>query len=309
MKYLFFLSGEYPKLAQAEVESLFGKVHVLTSSLLFLEANDLNLALATRLGYTKQIAKILSQGESMDDFTDMILENTYKISLQHIAGEEIFLKDLANKLYANQINPKVNIHHPAHHYIFYRLEKTIFATEEIYFNDDDPHKRRSHLKLYNHPTSMHPKLAKAMINLAGTKSFIDPFCGTGGLVIEGLLMGLDAKGSDISAELVNKAKENAKEFDVVGEFIKKDALHMVKKTPAIITDLPYGKNSCVSQEITSLYEDFFLLAQKLTPCLVIGIADTTNIRSLLKSSSWNVTKEFSIYMHKSLTRKIIVLQQ
>lgn len=58
---------------------------------------------------------------------------------------------------------------------------------------------------------MPPKLAQVMLNLAGLKpgqSFYDPFCGTGGILVEGVGMGLRCYGSDISPEAVEKAKHN-----------------------------------------------------------------------------------------------------
>lgn len=58
---------------------------------------------------------------------------------------------------------------------------------------------------------MPPKLAQVMLNLAGLRSgqsFYDPFCGTGGILVEGVGMGLKCYGSDISPEAVEKAKHN-----------------------------------------------------------------------------------------------------
>jgi tRNA G10 N-methylase Trm11 len=54
-----------------------------------------------------------------------------------------------------------------------------------------------------------PKLAQILINLAGAPGKIwDPFCGSGTLVMEGLLMGRDMMGSDIKPEHVEGAKKN-----------------------------------------------------------------------------------------------------
>ena len=54
-----------------------------------------------------------------------------------------------------------------------------------------------------------PKLAQMMINLTGVEGKIwDPFCGTGTLVMEGLLMGHDMLGSDIDARVLEGAKKN-----------------------------------------------------------------------------------------------------
>jgi len=55
-----------------------------------------------------------------------------------------------------------------------------------------------------------PKLAQMMVNIAGgdkSKTLLDPFCGSGTVLGEALLMGYaDVVGSDISAEAVNDTK-------------------------------------------------------------------------------------------------------
>jgi tRNA (guanine10-N2)-dimethyltransferase len=309
MTYLFSLSKDHLELAKAEITALFGESSALSSSLLILHQPTLSLTQASRLGLTRTISNILLCATTLEELLELTLSNTFKITVHAYSPNALSSQALAELLYARQTQPRVNLHNPSHHYVFYWFADVIFATEEIYVNQDTPHSRRSHLKQYNHPTSIHPKLARAMINLSGQDTFIDPFCGAGGIVIEGLLMGLSASGSDINQFLITKAKENAKQLALTTPFTCKDALTLSQKTPAIVTDLPYGKNSMLSESLTSLYEKFFLLAQTLTPTLVIGVAASLPLTTLLASTSWQQQHEFSLYVHKSLTRKICVLTQ
>lgn len=56
-----------------------------------------------------------------------------------------------------------------------------------------------------------PKLAQTIINLSvgiNSGKIYDPFCGTGVVLQEALLMGFDVLGSDISARMVEYSKEN-----------------------------------------------------------------------------------------------------
>ncbi|MBU1018285.1 hypothetical protein KKA33_04640 [Patescibacteria group bacterium] len=56
---------------------------------------------------------------------------------------------------------------------------------------------------------MPPKLAQILINLTGIKGRIwDPFCGSGTLIMEGLLMGCEMIGSDINLKHIEGAKRN-----------------------------------------------------------------------------------------------------
>lgn len=54
-----------------------------------------------------------------------------------------------------------------------------------------------------------PKLAQIIVNLARpTKSVLDPFCGTGVILQEAVLMGLQAYGSDLEPRMVEYSLEN-----------------------------------------------------------------------------------------------------
>ncbi len=61
-----------------------------------------------------------------------------------------------------------------------------------------------------------PRLAKIMINLAGLKKedkLLDPFCGVGTILQEGLLQGMTAVGVDRDEKAIKGAKENMKWFE------------------------------------------------------------------------------------------------
>ena len=56
-----------------------------------------------------------------------------------------------------------------------------------------------------------PKLSQIMINLSQPKPediIVDPFCGSGGLLIEAALMGFKSQGSDLAEEMVDCSKAN-----------------------------------------------------------------------------------------------------
>lgn len=62
---------------------------------------------------------------------------------------------------------------------------------------------------------MPPKLARQMVNLArtaDTKKMLDPFCGSGVTLIEGLALGLEVAGSDNREEAVLQSRKNVDWF-------------------------------------------------------------------------------------------------
>lgn len=107
------------------------------------------------------------------------------------------------------------------HYKFDRegIEIGIFANgigQLIAVQNIDEWSRRDYGKPCSDARSgmLPPKLARMMVNIALSTSksarplLIDPFCGSGNILIEGLTLGLDVMGSDISEKAVEDSKTN-----------------------------------------------------------------------------------------------------
>jgi len=309
-KTIFLTTKNNANIAKAEIETLCDCELKKIKKGIFIGEPKKTFS-ANRFGFVKEILvlkKILNKENYIDQLNDKDISNTYKINIIS-DDKKLRTKEFSNIIYKHLSNPKVDLENPKHNYTFLFLEKEIYFLEIKDKNTDRPEKRKAHKKKYNHPTSLDPKLAKALINLLGKDSFHDPFCGVGGLVIEGALMGLKVSGSDIASGLIIKAKENAKEYSLNIDFSYQDALKLDKKYPALISDLPYGKNSVLLQEMDVLYEGFFKLAEKLTNSLIVGMMETTNEKKLLKNTSWRIKHSFVIYVHKSMSRKFLVLEK
>ena len=172
----------------------------------------------------------------------------------------------------------------------------------IYTEDKEINNRKPHKKPYQKPNSLDPQLARAMINLANTKEITDPFCGTGGIIIEASLMGIKAKGIDIDEESLIMAEKNAEYYKTKVKLEHTDSTKKKLKTDAIVTDMPYGKNSKKNQQIQDLI--IKTLAHN-TKKAVLCIPETEQVRI---PPNWKVIKIFKEYIHKSLTRKILLLE-
>jgi len=321
-KLIFKISKDYPSLAVGEIEELCEtKLKKLTnSSNSFYEGSltNKNISKITKLGLSKNVFKVLKTinsinlSEIITELNSDDIKNDFKITSFKLDKNHPSTLELADEIHKLVPNNKVNLNNAKHNYVFIFEKNTTYFSEEIFENTDNTNNRRSHLRKINHPTSTHPKIAKAMINLANTDSFMDPFCGAGGLLIEGLLMNLKVKGSDISVKMIKSSKENLKALNLDCDLEIKDALtynkEELKEYESIITDLPFGKNSLISKELNSLYEEFFILAENLTNKLVIGFESSVNLNELLSKTNWKIKKEFEYYVHKSMSRKIVILE-
>jgi len=159
-----------------------------------------------------------------------------------------------------------------------KVEDVYYLAKLVATQDIDHYSKRDYYKPFRDMKMgmMPPKLAQMMINLTGSKGRIwDPFCGGGVLVMEGLLMGHDMMGSDISEKHLNGAVLNVdwlqREFSFKSkvELFLHDATQPLsgKKFDAIACEGYLGppqegplnreRLDSVSAELNQLYVEFF----------------------------------------------------
>ncbi|KYK25314.1 hypothetical protein AYK24_05080 [Thermoplasmatales archaeon SG8-52-4] len=168
------------------------------------------------------------------------------------------------------------------------------------------------------PISLHPKIARALVNLASIKKndvILDPFCGTGGILLEAGLIGAKVIGSDVENKMIEGCKKtldfyNIKNYELfhsdIGEIDK-----FIDKTDAIVTDLPYGKSTTTKGEkMGKLYERAFENMSKLLnkkKKAIIGLSNKDFISIGEKYLSLKDIHKFRV--HKSLIRYFVVYEK
>ncbi|HLC20391.1 MAG TPA: methyltransferase domain-containing protein [Candidatus Nanoarchaeia archaeon] len=169
--------------------------------------------------------------------------------------------------------------------------------------------RRAHLLPAPHPAMSHPKIARVMVNLSKAKQILDPFCGAGGILIEAALCRIKAKGFDIDNRMIKRTETNLKHCGIKNVTIKQqDATTFTETAEAVVTDLPYAKNTKVSAPLDELYTAFFRnLKKNKIKRAVIGFPDTIDYKKFTKG--FTIENEFTYYLHKSLSKKIVVMHR
>jgi predicted RNA methylase len=104
---------------------------------------------------------------------------------------------------------------------------------------------RTHsLKPMNNSHSLKTAIARSMVNLAVgpelTRSFVDPCCGVGTVVIAALSLGLDVRGFDINPQVACQAVDNLKAMGWPPVVSVGDIHHLEGQWDAAVLDLPYG---------------------------------------------------------------------
>src|SRR5207249_4604363 len=97
------------------------------------------------------------------------------------------------------------------------------------------------------PISLHPRFARALVNLSRVRdggTLLDPFCGTGGILLEAGLVGAQVIGGDVRADMVEGCRAMLRGFGIDARLLAADVgaiPEAVGQVGAVAMDPPYGR--------------------------------------------------------------------
>ncbi len=176
-------------------------------------------------------------------------------------------------------------------------------------------RRRPRVRPFFHPAVLYPKFARALVNLAKVKPgeiLLDPFCGTGSILLEAGLVGVHAVGLDINRKMCKGSLLNLSAFgvDCMG-ILNSDALiSSVNRCDAIVTDVPYGRASSTR----GMSSDVILggLAERAKAILPKGrhaVIVSPETLEPFEFDGFQLIETHRIYVHRNLTRVVRVLRR
>jgi tRNA (guanine10-N2)-dimethyltransferase len=342
MEIIFILSGEHETLPKAEVsasleaEEVDFKIKFHEKGVLILEINEKDYKIidiiGRRLAYVHEICKFLFKTssenlkENIENYPwEELIKMDYAVRVKKIDFESevnsIEMEHEIGGLIKSRLgeNARVNLENPATFIRTIVLDNRILISERIFkipkkhFYELKPHKRP-----FFYPGSMSPKLARGMCNLSRVKEgsvVLDPFCGTGGILIEAGIIGAKVIGIDIDEKMVDGTRKNL-EFCHIKDYevFRGDArnIKLSFKVDAIVTDPPYGISaSTAGVESKKIYEDTLFSMQEIIKddgFICMATPHYLNISELISHTKFKIIEQYMIRMHKSLTRVISVLQ-
>ncbi len=168
-----------------------------------------------------------------------------------------------------------------------------------------------------YPATLHPKLGRILVNLSKAKRgevLLDPFCGVGGILIEGGLAGLSVVGCELYDKLVLGAKANLRWMDIQSPgIIRADSYKLpIKKANVIVTDPPYGTAaSTAKRRPEDLYNSLLKFSNEILPEGGHLVLVHPKRLDLDVPQTLSLTEVFSyrIRIHRSLTRVIRVYKR
>jgi tRNA (guanine10-N2)-dimethyltransferase len=240
--------GRQPELGLAELESLYGSEHIQPitgAALLDLDAGDIDFG---RLGGTIKLAKILTVIpavtwpeleknflKNLPQHLEYAPEGKLTIGLS-VYGVEVPVEHINRMLLVAKKNlrgdrpirvvpnksPALNsaqvlhnklTHSGASELVLIRSGNHTILARSLFVQDIEAYGARDQArpKRDSRIGMLPPKLAQIIINLANPPAratLLDPFCGTGVILQEALLMGFNVVGTDIDKRMVDYAITN-----------------------------------------------------------------------------------------------------
>jgi len=238
-KKLVFFSGRHPHLSYLELVFALGEKSVqadFKNGLCYVQDPDLSVEYwQNRLGGVIKIAELVLDGVTLSQLKQYLIENTvldFGINYLGKGGEMRFLapllKEVKKGLGKNSRFYNANFHNlnsvqtanllkkKGEEWIIWPEKETFKLARTLVVQDVDAYRLRDYEKPVRDAKigMLPPKLAQMLVNIAGEVQTIwDPFCGTGTILQEGVLMGKKVIGSDLNPQMVKAAKQNLQSFN------------------------------------------------------------------------------------------------
>lgn len=333
------LSGEHPTLPYAEVKAILNSEGIEyveeergDQALVIHSRGSVNKVLGSRGALVMEGGELLGRSEHSAESLRRACENidwsflagkSFGVRVnrvkRHWGGADIqSIEKAIGDAIPRGLGAKVDLESPqvwirgvisdAYLYIFlqgFRTDRKAFV------------ERRAKTRPYFHPGVLDPKLSRVFVNLSGIRAgelFLDPFCGTGGFLIEASMMGMRAVGIDNDRRMVRGALRNIRFYGLECDLICGDATSMpLTRADGIATDPPYGRGTSTGGErvedlISGLLKNAWRLLKKGKR---ICFASPSEIKpsSIAEGEGFKVLEVHSMRVHKSLTRAIVVAER
>jgi putative methyltransferase (TIGR01177 family) len=174
------------------------------------------------------------------------------------------------------------------------------------------------------PVSLDPRQARLMFNLCGQKApLLDPMCGTGGILVEASLCGIQGIGVDLDPEMVAGTKKNITWCNGQAEVICGDATRLadlgISGIDSVCFDPPYGRNAWLSDKGVNFFSRVLNSINEVCNagatmcCMLPASADGSSViggeysvmEELFLKEGWKVGQYWFIPVHASLGRLLV----
>jgi len=211
-----------------------------------------SLDLLPRSAYLTLGLRCLAQAVSLDDLASQIgalhlASERFRVEFLDLTGSgEVSKHAAVSKRTAilaisNVLEAYPDLNHPQHRFLCVVQSGSVWLGELL--TENERTYQQHDAKPYRTSSSLPSRLTRALVNLVAppARTILDPFCGTGSILLEAQAVGLTSFGVDSNQRMVGMSRHNLAHFGYSAQVELGDALTCDHSVDAIITDLPYGR--------------------------------------------------------------------
>jgi tRNA (guanine10-N2)-dimethyltransferase len=317
---VILLSGEQMTLPEAEARALIltqdeqADIQKVDDRVILAKTSAEPITIARRISYGRRVGTLIPDGRLTNEQLDVLEASSYRITIFRLGRRKVDLEEIAPPI-IEQINARIDLENPEYEIAVICGSKNYFILTKSKIMQQDWFTRRPRSRAYFHPTAIFPKLARALVNLTRVKEgevLLDPFAGTGSILLEGALVGARCIGVDISGKMVRGALANQKKFNQewLGVILADSTRLPLMKVDAIVTDIPYGRaSSTFDSDVHEIMDALMEISPKLLDKAKRMVLMHPKSVTIQQSKNFELEESHDIYIHRKLTRAITVLRR
>ncbi|MEM3250590.1 MAG: N-6 DNA methylase, partial [Thermoplasmata archaeon] len=311
MKYIAVLSKEHELLPFAELkaiiesESKIFNIKKIKNIAIFETQNETEVY--SRAALLREGGRILGEFNDPEEIKMDLGDKSFSLRYRDFNENGIESKEM-EKFVGSKIKGKVNLKNPEIKLLLIHMDKYYLAINERI--DPDFNHRINEKRPFRTNLTLKPKMARMLVNLARVKKgdrIIDPFCGSGSILIEASLMDIISYGIDSSRKMYHGCRMNLMHFGIEPKVYLGDVSKALElgKFNAVVTDPPYGRGSSTNKEnIESLYSRSFQIFRKIVDDGYISLMLPDERFIDLAKDYFKINEKYEMRVHRSLVRHI-----
>jgi len=280
------------ELCSFEVKTLFG---VQINEKVFFSNKEIEPSISP---FIKNRMKIIYEMESLENILELIIKddlrtNGFLVKYVELESGDPYFKNGKNisKEVGLRIYGEPSFNFPKIKYGISYYKDRWYLGELV----ENNYLWRTHRKKpHSYSSALDANIAKVLINLAAqgdtTKKLIDPCCGVGTVILEGLFSGYDIKGWEINSKVAEAARLNVANYIYETDITNGDIKDINEDYDVAIVDLPYGN---FSQFDLEKQLEIIRQAKRISKRLVL--VSSKNIADKLLDEKLNIIDYCKVY--------------
>ena len=321
---VILLSGEETSIPEAEARAVVktydedAKVSLLEPRIVCAETEANPDIIARRIAFAKRVGTLIPDGVLDRETRREVEKASYRLRHFRLGEARAVDRSSVETEILNQLQGKVKLEDPEYELSLIegrRKGRTYLLLTKPGIMNQGWAGRRPRSRAFFHPSAIFPKLSRALVNIAGVKegeTLLDPFAGTGSILLEASIVGALPAGVDISRKMARGALANAQKYRQpwLG-MIRADSMSLpLTRVDAIATDVPYGRaSSRMGEELGAIIDGLLKAGAPLLRRGRIAVVMHPRSSRVTPGNTFRVEGEHHLYVHRNLTRTITILRR